>query len=498
VTQARSGLAGRSLRRHAARGTVITGAFTVAVTTLGLLRGFIVAAFLHPRDYGVWGILLVAIGGLFWFKQVGISDKYVQQDEDDQELAFQKAFTLEAAFTGCFTVCVAAAIPLVALAYGRWQIVAPGLVLCLYVISMIFQSPIWIHYREMDYLRQRTLLSLEPIVAFIVTVPLAVAGLGYWSMVIGTIVGGWAAALGAVMSSPYPLRWRYDRGTLREYVGFSWPIFYTNGSRFVLVQATILVGNWSLGLAAVGYMSLSATVSQYANRLDDILAQTLYPAICAVKDRTEVLYESFVKSNRLALMWGVPFGVGVALFAPDVAHYLLRGERWEGAVGLIQVFGLLGAANHLAYNWDDYFRARGDTKPMAQWATLNMVAVLVATVPLMLAFGLTGYAIGMSVSTAVSLAGRFYFLGRLFPQGGMIAHCARSIAPSVPAAGIVLLARLVEPGTRTAAMALGEVVLYVVVTIVATAVIERSLVRETVDYLRRSKPPAVVEPVEAA
>ena len=96
------------------------------------------------------------------------------------------------------------------------------------------------------------------------------------------------------------------------------------------------------------------------------------------------------------------------------------------------------------------------------------------------------------------LAGRFYFLGRLFPQWGMVGHCARSIAPSVPAAGVVLLARLAEPGTRTAAIALGEVVLYVVVTIVATAVIERSLVRDTLDYLRRSSPPAVEPAVEAA
>ena len=41
----------------------------------------------------------------------------------------------------------------------------------------------------------------------------------------------------------------------------------------------------------------------------------MYPAICAVQDRLELLRESFVKSNRLALMWAMPFGVGIALFA---------------------------------------------------------------------------------------------------------------------------------------------------------------------------------------
>jgi O-antigen/teichoic acid export membrane protein len=484
-------VAGRSLRRHAARGTVITGIFTIAVTTLGLLRGFIVAAFLHPRDYGVWGILLVAIGGLFWFKQVGISDKYVQQDEPDQELAFQKAFTLEALFTGCFTLAVTGAIPLIALAYGRWQIVAPGLVLCLYVIAMIFQSPIWIHYREMDYLRQRSLLAIEPIVGFVVTVALAIAGLGYWSMVIGTVAGGWAAAAGAVYASPYPLRWRYDRGTLREYAGFSWPIFYTNGSRFVLVQATILVGNWTLGLVALGYMSLSATVSQYANRLDDILAQTLYPAICAVKDRTDLLFESFVKSNRLALLWGIPFGVGIALFAGDLVHFAI-GRHWAPAVPIISVFGLIAAINHLAYNWDDYFRALGDTKPIAVWGWANLATTLAVTLPLLIAFGIDGFAVGMVVNTLVSLAVRVHFLTRLFPGFAMLRHAARAIAPTIPAADAVLIMRLLSMHHhRTAAMAAVEIVSFVVITCVATAALERSLVREVMGYLRPAAVPQV-------
>ena len=40
------------------------------------------------------------------------------------------------------------------------------------------------------------------------------------------------------------------------------------------------------------------------------MTNTLYPAICAVRDRKDVLFEAFVKSNRLALMWALPFGFG--------------------------------------------------------------------------------------------------------------------------------------------------------------------------------------------
>src|SRR5437764_15217353 len=111
--RSRAALRGRSLRRDAARGTIINGAFLVGLNALVLLRGILLAGFLASNDYGVWGVLSVAVAGLFWFKDVGVSDKYVQQDADDQELAFQRAFTLEAALTGIFTVIAALAVPLI-------------------------------------------------------------------------------------------------------------------------------------------------------------------------------------------------------------------------------------------------------------------------------------------------------------------------------------------------------------------------------------------------
>ena len=30
-----------------------------------------------------------------------------------------------------------------------------------------------------------------------------------------------------------------------------------------------------------------------------------------------------MKSKRLALMWGMPFGVGLALFGPDLVEFVL-------------------------------------------------------------------------------------------------------------------------------------------------------------------------------
>lgn len=485
---ARLALGGRSLRRVAARGTIINAAFLVAVDSLGLLKGFVVAAYLSASDYGVWGILLISLGTLLWLRQVGIGDKYVQQTEADQEAAFQKAFTLEAAFTGLFALVVLAAAPLVAFVYGRAELLAPGLVLVALLPAGVLQAPTWIYYRDLRYARQRALQAVDPIVGFAVTVALAVTGAGYWSLVLGVLAGSWAGAIVAVAACPYRLRLRWERGTLREYASFSWPLLVAGASGMAIAQVSILLGEAELGLAGVGAISLASAISVYTDRVDQIVTATLYPAICAVKDRTELLFETFVKSNRLALMWGVPFGAGLALFAADLVEFGI-GERWRPAVGLLQVFGLIAAANHIGFNWTAFFRARGETRPIAVANAVVLVAFTASAVPLLLSHGLGGFALGMAITTAVALVVRSLYLVRLFPGFQMARHAARAIAPTIPAASSVLLVRTLDGSPRGLATALGELALYLAVTAAATALFERALLREVLGYLRGAPEP---------
>jgi len=93
-----------SLREHTARGTIVNAAFRVSVAVLLLLRRILVAAFLTPAELGVWGIVLITVITLMFIKNAGISDKFIQQSEKDQEAAFQKAFTIEFLLTAGFVL----------------------------------------------------------------------------------------------------------------------------------------------------------------------------------------------------------------------------------------------------------------------------------------------------------------------------------------------------------------------------------------------------------
>src|SRR4051794_10819963 len=483
----------RGLRAHAAQGAIVTSTFNIGYAALGMVQRVVVAAYLSATAFGFWGLIVTALVTISWLKQVGVSDKYVQQDEEDQEKAFQRAFTLELVYTLAFTVVIAVVIPLYGLIYGRSSIVFPAFVLSLGLLVSPLQSPIWIAYRQMRYLRQRVLEAVNPVVTAIVTIGLVVAGAGYWGLIIGSHAGTFASAIVAVISSPYKLKLKFDRRSAREYFTFSWPLFLSNASSLVVVQGAILVGNYTVGLAGLGALALASSFSAFIDRVDGIVRITIYPAVCAVKGRIDVLYEAFVKSNRLALMWALPFGVGLALFAPDLVDFVL-GSRWEVATGLLQAFGLILAARQIAFNWVVFMSAIGNTRPLAINGVLQIAVFALVTTPLMLTLGLTGYALGMAVTTVLELALRGWFLSRLFEGFNITSHVARAIAPIIPPTALVLGLRLLESGNRSAGEAVGELALYAIVTIGSMYLFERRFIAELMGYLRGAVRPAATQP----
>ena len=487
-------LGGRTLREHTARGTLINTAFMTGLSLLALVRGFVLAAFLTRDDYGVFGILTVSLGTLLWLKQAGIGDKYIQQDDPDQEAAFQKAFTLELLSTAIVVGVLLLALPGFCLLYDEWKLFAPGLVIVLGILPLnALRAPVWIFYRRMDFFRERVLQAIEPIVTFVAAVALAVAGLGYWALILGYLAGTLAATAVTVIASPYRLGLRFDGPTLRSYWTFSWPLFLASGSGIIIAQSGVIAVDAHLGLAAVGVLALAANITQLTNRVDQLVTGSLYPAICSVANRVDLLYESFVKSNRLALMWAVPFGIGLALYAKDLVEYGI-GDEWLPAVGLLQASGLIAAVHHIGFNWDAYFRARGETKPIAVAGVVAALVFVGVGIPLILAYDLRGFALGVAVQSLAHVAVRAFYLRRLFEGFSYLRHALRAVLPTIPAAAAVLALRASDILDRSLGVALAELALYLAITVAATWILERPLLREMHGYMTgaRRRPAAAL------
>jgi O-antigen/teichoic acid export membrane protein len=478
----------RDVRRHVAGGMITNGAFQVGLLGLTAARGLAVAAFVSRSDYGLWGLIgLTLWTGLALKNQFGAGEKYVQQSEANQQHAFERAFTIEVIFSCVATVLAAAVVVGIALAAGEPRVLAPGFVLLLMIPAMVLQFPVATLYRRLEFRRQRALLAIDPVVSAVATIGLAIAGLGYWSFVLGTLAGSWLAAIVIAYSSPFPLRFRYDHGSLRQYIRFSAPLLVTAISILALFEVIYLVGTHAIGIAALGAFTLAGNLVQFTDQADTIVTETLYPAVCAVKDRPAVLSEIFVKSNRLSLMWAVPFGIGLTLFAPDLVR-IAFGHSWLPAVPVLQILGAVTAVHHVGYNWAAFVKARSITWPIAAAAVATAAVTIAAAVPLMYADGVVGLAWAFVAGEVVSLVIRAAIMSRFFEGVRILSHLLRAFAPTLVAAVPVLAVRALSGGGRSVLGAVAELALYVIGTVLATVALERPLLREAMGYLLRRSP----------
>jgi O-antigen/teichoic acid export membrane protein len=260
----------------------------------------------------------------------------------------------------------------------------------------------------------------------------------------------------------------------------------------VTLQVPLTIAARALGTPAVGAISFSSQIVGYTRRVDDVVTNALYPAICAVRDRRDLLFESFSKSNRLAILWGFPVGIGASLFATDLVRVVL-GNDWLLAVPLIHVLGVSAAVDQLGFNWSAFARARGETRILAVQSGLVFVAVLGVGVPFLIREGLPGYAAGLAAGTLVALVVRFVYLTRLFPAFRLVSHVVGAILPTFFAAAVILLARVTLPAGHHGERTVAEVSTYIAIVVAITLVTERALLKEAIGYLRR-----VVRPATAA
>ena len=470
---------------------LINGSFLLLAEGVVLVQQLLVARLLTTSQVGLYGIVSITVITLLTLKQVGIDQQYVQQDETDQELAFQRAFTLELTLGVVFAGLIVLLAPAIAVVYGDWTLAPLMLALAYLPIAFALQAPAWIFFRRMDFVRQRVVQSAAPIATFAATLALLLAGLDVWALVLGALAGNLVSAGIAHRLSPYPLRLRFDSATARVYARFSWPILLAAVAGVVIRQGQVFVFDIHLGLAGAGFITLAVTLTRYADRADQIVTTTIYPAICAVTDRKDVMTEMFMKSNRVTAMWALPFGAGLALFSPDLVNYVL-GDKWEPAVILLQLMGVTGAVHQLGFNWTAFYRAVGISWPQAVYALAAAAAFCAVPVPLLFAYGIEGFAWGMLAVMAAAWGTRAYFIKRLLPDVRLTALAVRALVPTLAASAVVLLARLAEPGDGGVAAALAELALFAATFALVTWLRERELLVEIAGYLRRqtTEPPA--------
>jgi lipopolysaccharide exporter len=245
-----------------------------------------------------------------------------------------------------------------------------------------------------------------------VSVALALAGVGYWSLVWGQLIGD--AAFTATCWGLFPwrpslrLRWATTRTLLHYGLG----VALLELIALVVINADeVVVGRW-LGSTGLGLYSLAYALPQILTiSLASAVSVAVFPAFATVQHDLAALRAGYLDVLRWTAVFLAPVGVGLFATAPAFVHAFYT-RTWWPMIPAVQALALYGTVFAIGWSAGDVWLAIG--RPDMQWK-LDAVQVVVLVPALILGAeiaGITGVAVAQLVTIVPYSAARFWLVRR--------------------------------------------------------------------------------------
>jgi O-antigen/teichoic acid export membrane protein len=389
--------------RHDLKGKTARGALA---STFGQCASFflrmgsmvVLSRLLVPADFGLVGMATVCTGFLELFRDAGLSMATIQRVTITRA-QISTLFWINVAVGAALATLCAVMAPLLTTFYHEPRLLLVTIVIGAgFLVSGAAAQHRALLTRDMRF----ALLTMIDVGSLFVSVALgigmALAGLGYWSLVGMTIslnvvtvvclwvAGGWFPGppqRGVGVSSMLKYGGTLTLNSVIAYIAY-------NGDKALLGRVW---GADILGIYGRAYQLINVPTSS----LNTAISQVAFPALSRLQDDPERLKSYFLKGYALFLSLVLPITMACALFAEDIIRVFL-GPKWGEAAPVFRMLAPAIFAFKLMNPFGWFMQATGRaTRSLYMGVLLAPIVILgyIAGLP----YGATGVAAGFSVGT---------------------------------------------------------------------------------------------------
>ena len=324
--------------------------------------GIVLARLLTKEEFGAYAVTLAAISLLIVVNDLGVIAAVIRWQGDVREAA-RTATSLSIVFSGiAFLIACVGAGPFSS-ALGTPD--AANLVRVVALVLLI-DGATAAHQAILVRTFRNDRLVLAELTGFLigtpVTIALAFAGAGPWSIVIGRVVGAVAIGAQVVRYAPFSIRPAFDRPLASQLVRFGAPLALSAFIAQAVLNVDYLIVGRELGSVALGVYLLAFNLSSWpASLVSTAIARVAFAGFSRlVEDRTRLVV-AFPRSIGVAVSVLVPLVVLLAVLGPEVISFVY-GERWLEAATPLRFLVVLGGMRVLIDLFVDLSIADGRPK----------------------------------------------------------------------------------------------------------------------------------------
>lgn len=419
------------LGSRTARAMVWVYASYIGGRALTLVSTVILARLLTPREFGLVALALIVTVALETLKDLGLTQALIVATDEETERRAPTIFFLTVGIGFLLWGVTAAFAPLAAEIFDEPRVtpilIALGFNFVLRALSATHSA---LAAKSLDF-RKRTIAEAGDVaVRGLVSIGLALAGAGVWSIVVGYLVG--TATLVVVLWAMVPWRPRLELRLqgLSRMVRFGGSITGIDAMAAVNRNVDLIAVGQVLGAASLGFYTLAYRVPELlVLNFAVVGGYVLFPAF-ATLDR-EALRAAYLVAFRYTVALALPLTVAMVALADPIVLALF-GEKWIDAVGPMQLLALFALSIAIDIPAGTVYKSSGRADVLLKLA-IPRFFVLVALMVLFAGDGIDAVALAQLGVGAGFLAIQLFLTKRLLGAGFRV--LAVTAAPVVLATG---------------------------------------------------------------
>lgn len=381
----------KSLGTAVASGALWMVALKFIERSLGFVSTVVLARLLVPADFGLVAMAMAMFALLEVAGHFGFDQALIRERETDSS-QFNTAWTL--------TVChglASAVLLLIVAAPAAAFFKEPRLESIVQVLAFAafvqgFENiGIVLYRKELQFKKDFVFFLGKKLLAFVITVSLALWLRSYWALIGGIVASRVAGVMLSYMVHEF--RPRVSFVAAGELFRFSRWILLNGALNYVRVRSADFILGRFANASSLGIFRVSSELASLpTSELMFPVMRAAYPGYATVAHDQESLKRAFLSVQAMVITLTLPAGAGIALLADPIVRILL-GEKWLAAVAIVQVMALYSALRVFRLTNNAIFNVLG----VPYWNSAFLAIEIVATVPV---FGWLVYS-GVSLEVSV-------------------------------------------------------------------------------------------------
>ncbi len=375
---------------------------------LQALRMIMLAWVLAPSDFGVMGIVFLALGFVDALTTTGFTQALIQKEKVNKSY-LNSAWTVLVIRGLLICISLFFVAPIFANFFNSPESVNLIRAIGIYLMLNGFIN-IGIIYlqKELEFKKQFIYELAGTLVDFIITIVIAFIFKTVWAIVIGLTVGALVRLILSFKLHFFKPKFYINKHHVQDLFKYGKWIFFANMLFFLSSQLdSVLVGKL-ISATILGYYTLATKIAYAATtEISIVVAKVTFPAFSKLKNNYKKLKKAYL--DTFIVISFLSFSICAFLFAlaPDFVRLFL-GEKWMPIVIPMKIILIAGVFKSLLEMASSLFKGIGKPKYDALWQTVRLLVFIIVSYLLYPAYGLNGIAYAVLISMLLAMVGSFY------------------------------------------------------------------------------------------